>query len=94
MKWVTVKFLWIKLLCTSTLGCYYTEGTFLHCDYFHLGISCIVFVLICTVVTLYCFVMCGCVCVWVFVCSFVMCGCVCVGFVMCGCVHVWVCECV
>ena len=32
---------------------------------FHLGISCAVFVLICTVVVLYCFVMCGCVCVCV-----------------------------
>jgi hypothetical protein len=43
---------------------------------FHLGISCTVCVLICTVVGLYCFVMCVCVCV---------CECVCVGFVICGC---------
>jgi Ca2+/H+ antiporter len=33
-----------------------------------------VFVLICTVVVSYCFIMCGCVCV-----------CVCLGFVICGC---------
>jgi hypothetical protein len=49
---------------------------------FYLGRSCTVFVLICTVVVLYCFVRCVCVCVC-------MCGfcnvCVCVGFVMCGC---------
>jgi hypothetical protein len=32
---------------------------------FHLGISCAVFVVICTVVVLYCFVMCVCVCVCV-----------------------------
>ena len=50
-------------------------GYFLYCDYFHFGISCIVFVLICTVVALYCFVMCGFVCVCV---GFVMCACVCV----------------
>ena len=49
-----------------------------NCDYYHLCISCIVFVLICTVVALYCSVMCGCVCM-------------CVGFVMCGCVGVCVC---
>jgi hypothetical protein len=47
---------------------------------FHLGISWTVFVLICTVVVLYCFVMCVCVCVCEF-CNV----CVCVGFVMCGC---------
>jgi hypothetical protein len=34
---------------------------------FHVGISCTAFVLICTVVVLYCFVMCVCVCVCVFV---------------------------
>jgi hypothetical protein len=45
---------------------------------FHLEISCTVFVLICTVVVLYSFVMCVCVCVCVYVC-------VCVDFVMCGC---------
>ena len=61
MKWVTVKFLWIEVLCT--LGGPYTEGTCLYCDYFLLGISCVVFVLMCTVVALYCFVMCVCVCV-------------------------------
>jgi hypothetical protein len=37
----------------------------------HLGKPCTVFVLICTVVVSYCFVMCVCVCVW-------MCVCVCV----------------
>jgi hypothetical protein len=45
---------------------------------FHLGISCSVFVLICTVVVLNSFVMCVFVCVCV-------CVCVWVGFVMCGC---------
>jgi len=40
---------------------------------FYLGISCIVFVLICTVVVICCFVMCGNVCLCV--CSFVMCVC-------------------
>jgi hypothetical protein len=40
---------------------------------FHLGISCTAFVLICTVVVLNCFVMCGCVCV-----------CVCVGVLIFG----------
>jgi hypothetical protein len=52
---------------------------------FHMGISCTLFVLICTVVILYCFVMCVCVCVCVHVCA-------CVGFVMCVCmcVRVWV----
>jgi hypothetical protein len=51
-----------------------------------------IFVLICTVVVLYCFVMwvCGCVCVCVCVCVYVcMCGfcnvCVCEDFVRCGC---------
>ena len=34
----------------------------LYCDDCHLGISCVVFVLMCTVVALYCFVMCVCVC--------------------------------
>ena len=43
---------------------------------FHLGISCTVFVLICTVV-LYCFVICVCVCVCVCLC---VCVCVCVYF--------------
>jgi hypothetical protein len=38
---------------------------------FHLGISSTVFVLNCTVVVLYCFVMCECVCV-----CFIMCVCV------------------
>jgi hypothetical protein len=32
VKWVTVKFLGIKVPCT--LGWPYTEGTWLHCDYF------------------------------------------------------------
>jgi hypothetical protein len=44
---------------------------------FHLGRSCTVSFLICTVEVLYCFVMCVCVCVCVGVCG------VCVGFVMC-----------
>jgi len=52
---------------------------------FHLGISCTAFVLICTVVGLYCIVMCVCVCVGFVMC---VCVCVCVGFVMC--VFVWV----
>jgi len=49
----------------------------LHCGHlitswlFHLGISCVVFVLICTVVVLHCFVMCGCVCVGFVMCVFV-----------------------
>jgi hypothetical protein len=47
---------------------------------FHLGRSCIVSVLICTVVVLYFFVMCVCVCV---LCVCGVCVCVCVGFVMC-----------
>jgi hypothetical protein len=42
---------------------------------FHLGISCTVFVLICTVVVLCCFVMCVCVCMCVCGEGFVMCGC-------------------
>jgi len=46
---------------------------------FHLGISCTVFSVTCTVVVLTCFAMCVCVCVCV--CVFV-CLCVCVGFVM------------
>jgi hypothetical protein len=46
---------------------------------FNLGISCTAFVLICTVVVLYCFVMCMCVCM----CGFCnVCVCDCVGFVM------------
>ena len=50
---------------------------------FHLGVSCTVFVLICTVVVLYCFVMCGCMCGF---CNMCVCLCVCVWvFVMCGC---------
>ena len=53
---------------------------------FHLGISCTMFVLICTVVVLYCFVMCVCVCEFCNVCVCGFCNvCVCVGFVMCGC---------
>ena len=66
LKWSEVKWSEVgygevlvdKVLCTLEWPC--TEGTFLHCGYFHLGISCVVFVLIRTVVTLYCFVMCGC----------------------------------
>jgi len=66
----------------------------LYCGYliivwlFLLGISCTVFVLICTVVVLYCFVMCWCVCVGFLMCGRVcvcVCVCVCVDFVMCGC---------
>ena len=87
MKWLTVKFLWIKFLCT--LEGRYTEGTCLYCDCFLLGMSCIVFVLICTVVVLYCFVKCVCVCGFCNVCvcvcvGFVMCVCLC-SFLMCGC---------
>jgi hypothetical protein len=61
---------------------------------FYSCVSCSAFVLICTVVVLYCFVMCGCVCVCVgFVirvcvcmcrfCNVCECVCVCVGFVTC-----------
>ena len=57
VKWIMVKFLWIKMLCT--LGWLCTVGIWLYCD-FHLGASCTVFVLICTVVVSYCFVKCGC----------------------------------
>jgi hypothetical protein len=49
---------------------------------FHLGISWNLFVLICTVVVLYCFVMCVCVCVYVYACvslcgfcNLCLCGC-------------------
>jgi len=61
-------------------GAMYIRVT-LHCGHliilwlFHLGVSCVVFVLIGTVVVLYCFVMCVCVCVCVCVC---LCVCVCV----------------
>jgi hypothetical protein len=51
----------------------------------HLGVSCIVFVIICTAIVLYCFVLCGCVCVCV------VCGCVCVWCVCVWCVAVCVC---
>jgi hypothetical protein len=44
---------------------------------FHVGISCTVFVLICTGVVLYCFVMCVCVCVRACACA-CACACVCV----------------
>jgi len=46
-----------------------------------------VFGLICTVVVLYCFVMCGCVCVCVCVCVYV---CVCGWVGLCGFCNVWV----
>jgi hypothetical protein len=53
---------------------------------FLLGISCTVFVLICTVVVLYGFIMCVCVRACVCVCMGGFCNvCICVGFVMCGC---------
>jgi hypothetical protein len=60
----------------------------------HLGKPCSVFVLICTMVVLHCFVMYGCVgvcvcvglCVWVCVCG---CGCVCVGVGVCGFCNDW-----
>ena len=83
MKWLTVKFLWINVLCT--LEGRYTVDNCLYCDYFLLGMSCIMFVLICTLVVLYCFVFC--VCVWGRVCV-----CVCVCGRVCGCVGVWVCA--
>ena len=88
MKWVTVKFLGIKVLCT--LGRLYSEGTCLYCDYFHLGTYCIVFVLICTVVALYCFVMCGCVYVWACARARVcVCVCVCVCVYFCNVLAFW-----
>jgi len=51
VKWVTVKFLGIKVPCT--LRWLYIETTCLYCDYFILYV-------LCTVVVLTCFVMCGC----------------------------------
>src|SRR5215475_4398679 len=54
----------------------------LYCGYliilllFHLCISCTVSVLVCTLVVLYCFVMCGCVCMCGF-CNVWVCVCVC-----------------
>jgi hypothetical protein len=76
-KWVTVKSLWVQVLCT--LWWPYTEGIWLYCDYF-IWVYLVLFVLICTVVVFNCFVMCACVCVCVCVCVGVW-----VGFVMCGC---------
>jgi hypothetical protein len=85
VKWIDVK--WSEVTEVSygevlaDKGAKYIRVT-LYCGHliilrlFHLGVSCTVFVLICTVVVLYCYVMCVCV-------GFVMC--VCVGFVMCGC---------
>ena len=80
---VTVKFLRIKVLCT--LGWTYTEGTRLFGP-ISLGVSSIVFVLICTVVVLFCFIMWGCLYVLVLqYIKFVICGHVCVcKFVMWG----------
>jgi hypothetical protein len=88
-----VKFLGIKVPCK--LGCSYTEGTGLYCDYFIWCVSCAVVVLFCTL----CVCVCVCVCVgfvmfgfcnvWVCVCVggwFVMCG----SCNMCGCVCAWV----
>jgi hypothetical protein len=51
---------------TVTLYC----GNLIKLCLFHLGISCTVFVLICTVVVLYYFVMYVCVCVCVCVCVY------------------------
>jgi hypothetical protein len=62
VKWVTVNSLWVQVLCT--LWWAYTEGTWLYCDYF-IGVYLVLFVLICTLVVLNCFVMCVCVCVCV-----------------------------
>ena len=56
VKWVTLKFLGAKV--SWALGWPYTEGTWLHCNYF---IWCVCY----AVVVLTCFVMCGCVYVWV-----------------------------
>jgi hypothetical protein len=52
MMWVTVKYLGTKV--PYTLGCPYTEGTWLYCGYLIRRIYCTAFVLICGV-------MCGCV---------------------------------
>jgi len=62
VKWIMVKFLWIKVLCK--LWWLYTAGIWLYCDYF-IWVYLVLFVLICTVVVLYCFVM----CVWVGFCN-------------------------
>jgi hypothetical protein len=76
VKWSKVK--WVKWSDWSEVnygevlvdkGAMYIRVT-LYCGHliilrlFHLGISCTVFVLICTVEVLYCIVMCVCVCVW------------------------------
>jgi len=60
VKRVTAKFLWIKVLCTYIRVTLYW-GYWLYCDFHYFSYT--VFVLICSVVVLYCFVMCG--CVWV-----------------------------
>ena len=63
VKWVTLKFLGIKV--PRTIGWPYTEGTWLYCDCFICCVSC-------TVVVLTCIVICGCVYMWVFS---QLCGC-------------------
>ena len=85
VKWVTVMFLGIKVLCTLVWP--YTEGNWLYCDYFIWCVSGTLVVLTCTVVVWNCFVMCVCVCVCVCVC---LCVCVCVCVYGCGFCNVWV----
>jgi hypothetical protein len=67
VKSVTAKFLQTKVTCI--LGWLYTEGTWLHCDYFIWCVSCTVAVLTCFV-TCACVYVCVCVCVFCNVCVF------------------------
>jgi hypothetical protein len=70
VKWVTVKSLWVQVLCT--LWRPYTEGTSLYCEYISLGyiLYCVCFNLYCVCFNLYCggfklfCNVCVCVCVW------------------------------
>jgi hypothetical protein len=97
-SWVTVKFLWIKVLCTLvwlyTAGIEYiltvSFGYILHCVCFNL--YCGGFILFCNVCMCVCVFVCVCVCVYlcvcvcVYVCVCEFCSvCVCVGFVRCEC---------
>jgi len=83
VQWSEEKVL-LKIVCytcgLTTLETRYCSFSPLCCfSYMH-------FVLICTVVVLYCFVICVCVCVRACVCMCVFSNvCVCEGFVMCGC---------
>jgi hypothetical protein len=80
VKWVTMKFCWIKVLCT--LGWLYTAGIWLYCDYFiWVYLFCVCFNLYCGGFTLFCN-MCVCVRACAHAC---MCMCVCV--CVCACAH-------